>query len=51
MVQITEQNRPNCAYCDKKALSYLNSTWICGDCVIKLVNKAKAQQDKLMLEG
>ena len=50
MVQITEDNRPGCEYCNNKAISYLNNTWVCGNCVKKLVNKIKSQQDRLILE-
>jgi hypothetical protein len=44
--------RPKCQIngCEKGALVAYGDKWICGDCMMKIINKQKEKQNKEMEE-
>ena len=52
MVQITEENRPQCAKeCGKPALTLLSGVWLCGDCLADFCEKQEKLKQSMILEG
>lgn len=43
-------NSIKCELCGKRAIGYLNTTWLCGDCIVKYEKKLKEQFKTLMME-
>jgi len=45
-------NRPKCAVkgCENKAFVAYGNKWICGACMVKIINKQKEQQNKMIEE-
>jgi len=44
--------RPKCSVkgCENNALTLYGTRWICGECMIKIINKQKEKQDKIIEE-
>jgi ribosomal protein L37AE/L43A len=47
---ITDNNMLMCEKCGNPALTNTNGVWLCGECMIKHLNKLKEKNRKMILE-